>query len=204
LREVIIATNPSMEGEVTATTCSTAQADGVRVTRIARLGAVAGFAVTSPSMDGFVAMITSRNPAPLRSPRAPSTGRGAADSGPPRPRAGRAVRQHVVASPEPPGALDGPPRPRLPPPRHSRLASRRGSRQIAHGSSSVSVPHSPQAGHPRADGADRLRQARGGLRRLLQQVKREPLRCLPSDPGELSPAPSRDLRFADTADYSGS
>jgi len=28
---------------------------------------------------------------------------------------------------------------------HSKLASRRGSRQIAHGSSSVSVPLSPQA-----------------------------------------------------------
>src|SRR2546430_9093748 len=40
-------------------------------------------------------------------------------------------------------------------------------------------------GHPRADRADRLRQAGGGLRRLLQQVKREPLRRLPSDPGEL-------------------
>src|SRR5256885_16880870 len=40
-------------------------------------------------------------------------------------------------------------------------------------------------GHPRADRADRLRQARGGLRRLLQKVKREPLRRLPSDPGEL-------------------
>src|SRR2546430_10007349 len=49
-------------------------------------------------------------------------------------------------------------------------------------------------GHPRADRADRLRQAGGGLRRLLQQVKREPLRRLPSDPGERSEEHTSELQ----------
>src|SRR5437773_11745724 len=116
-------------------------------------------------------MITSRNPAPP--PFATrSIKRSTCSASGPTPSSGDPSPQHVVAAPEPPSALDG---------RHVRGF-------LDHAQQTRIAPRVPAdrarfligeraalaaGGHPRADRADRLSQARGGLRRLLQQVKRE-------------------------------
>src|SRR6266496_378543 len=95
-----------------------------------------------------------------------------------------APAQHVVATPETPGALDGGDVRRLLHHTHqARVApwvTTDGARVLV----GERTAHAAR-GDPLAHAADHLRQARGGVHGLLQQVKREPLRRLPPDPGEL-------------------
>src|SRR5213594_2117023 len=95
---------------------------------------------------------------------------------------GEPAPQHVIAAAEPPRALDrGHVRGLLHHAQHAGFAAGIG----ADGAGILVGQRAAHAArpHPLADGADRVRQSRGGLRRLLQQVKREPLRRLPPDPG---------------------
>src|SRR6266704_604732 len=97
---------------------------------------------------------------------------------------GEPPAQHMITPAEAAGALDrGHVRGFLHHAQHARLATR-----IAADRTRVLVGERaahPARPHPLPHGADRLRQPRGALHRLLQQEKREPLRRLPSDPGEL-------------------
>src|SRR2546430_5738601 len=85
---------------------------------------------------------------------------------------------------------------------HSKLASRRGSRQIAHGSSSVSVPHSPQA-VTRARTAGIPSDGGGGVPPRLFNRKHVTLCPLPPPtPGRL-PLPPPSSSSAHTGVYRG-
>src|SRR2546425_536856 len=92
--------------------------------------------------------------------------------------------EHVVATPEAPGALDGPDISRLlHHAQHRGIPSRVGAdrARILVGQVAAGAARRDPVPHP----ANGIGQAPGGFRRLLQQGKREALRRLATDPGEL-------------------